>query len=104
MSVQMQNKNKRQHNYRDKHTQNIVQSYAGVNELISSFHINKVFKRWNESPCLGIQQKATSAMKTLFTDVPHISYSLQKERWCQYMYRIIEINDNIYNIYRFNFK
>lgn len=98
----MQNKNKG-NIITETNTQNIVQSYAGVNELISSFHINKVLKRWNESPCLGVQQKATSAMKTLFTDVPHISYSLQKERWCQYMYRIIETND-IYNIYRFNFK
>lgn len=52
---------------------------------------------------LDIQRKATSAMQTLFTHVPHID-SLQKERWLHYMYRIIEINDIMYNIYSFRFK
>lgn len=53
---------------------------------------------------LDVQQKATSAMQTLFTKhVPHI-YSLQKERWLHYMYRITEMNDIMYNIYSFRFK
>lgn len=53
---------------------------------------------------LDKRQKATSAMqKIIYTHVPHI-YSLQKERWLHYMYRITEINDIIYNIYSFRLK
>ena len=42
-------------------------------------------------------------MQTVFTHVPHV-YSLQKERWLHYMYRITEINDSMYSIYSLRFK
>lgn len=53
---------------------------------------------------LDLQRKATSAMQTLCTQlVPHI-YSLQKERWLHYMYRVTEKDDRMYNIYSLRFK
>lgn len=53
---------------------------------------------------LTYNRKSTSAMETvIYKHVPHI-YSLQKERWLHYMYRITEINDIMYNIYSSGFK
>lgn len=70
-------------------------------DFISSLHINNLFKRWNEP---GHTTKGNKCYANIiYTHVPHI-YSLQKERWLHYMYRITEINDIMYNIYSFRFK
>lgn len=84
---------------------NNVQSYAGKNGCMGSLHINNVcFVVLSAEMSLDLQQKATSAMQTLCTQlVPHI-YSLQKERWLHYMYRVTEKDDRMYNIYSFRFK
>lgn len=55
---------------------------------------------------LDIQWKAASATvyaNIIYKRVPNV-YSLQKERWLHYMYKITEINDILYNIYSFIFK
>lgn len=71
---------------------------------MSSIHINNVgFFVFLLSAEMGLdlQPKATSAMQTLFTQVvPHI-YSLQKERWLHYMYRVTQKSGSMYTIYRF---
>lgn len=78
-----------------------VQSYAGMNGCMSSLHINNVL---SAKMGLDLQRKATSAMRTLFTQfVPH-TYSLQKERWLHYMYRVTQKGDSMYSIYIFPFK
>lgn len=72
-----------------------------MNECMSSLHINNdgFFLSAKMSP--DLQRKATSAMQTLFTQiVPHI-YSLQKERWLHYMYRVTQNNGSMYSIYSF---
>lgn len=94
----MQNETKWRCHYRHKTN---VQSYAGKNGCISSLHINNVFKRWNE-PRLTTKGNKCYA-NIIYKHVPHI-YSLQKERWLHYMYRITEVNDSMYNIYSFRFK
>lgn len=98
-SVQMQNKTKkwRQCHYRHEN----VQSYAGKNGFITSLHINNVFKCWNEPRHTMKGNKCYANI--IYKHVPHID-SLHKERWLHYMYRIIEINDIMYNIYSFRFK
>lgn len=49
---------------------------------------------------LDIQRKATSAnANTIYKRTTRL-YSLQKERWLHYMYRVIQMND-MYSIYRF---
>lgn len=87
---------------------NNVQSYAGKNGCMGSLHINNVCSFCccflSAEMSLDLQRKATSAMQTLCTQlVPHI-YSLQKERWLHYMYRVTEKDDRMYNIYSFPFK
>lgn len=50
---------------------------------------------------LDVQQKGNKCYaNTIYTHVPHVD-SLHKERWFHYMYRVTEINDIMYNIYRF---
>lgn len=94
----MQKKKKGQNVVTD--TKSNVQSYAGKNGCMSSLHINNVCCLSAEMG-LDLQRKATSAMQTLFTQiVPHI-YSLQKERWLHYMYRVTQKNGTMYSIYTF---
>lgn len=78
-----------------------VQSNAGEKGFIGSLHINNMFKRWNEPQHTTKGNKCYANI--IYIHVSHI-YSLQKERWLHYMYRITEMNDIMYNIYNFSFK
>lgn len=48
---------------------------------------------------LDLQRKATSAMQTVFTQFVRHIYSLQKERWLHYMYRVTQKGQYIQYLY-----